>query len=162
MSAGRLIVAVGNPSRGDDALGPKLLEALRALDVERGGRVELLEEFQLQVEHVLDLVGREGVLFVDASNAPVPGGAALTRIAPRHGQPPASHALPPDALLGVFEQVQGVPAPPAWLLAVQGTCFELGAALSAPARQHLDAALRLARDWIANPCPAPGSCAAVR
>ena len=68
MTAPLLVIAVGNRSRGDDALGPALLDGLRD-DAAIG--VDLLEEFQLQVEHALDLVGRRGVLFVDASRAPV-------------------------------------------------------------------------------------------
>lgn len=62
-----LVLAVGNPSRGDDALGPMLLEALRAEGVEGNGQVELLGDFQLQIEHVIDLRGRRAVLFVDAA-----------------------------------------------------------------------------------------------
>lgn len=149
MSAPLLVVAVGNPSRGDDALGPRLLAALRDLGVERDGGVELLEEFQLQVEHALDLVGRKAVLFVDASRSAVPDGAALARLTPAHGHPPASHALLPQALLGVFAQVQRADPPPAWLLAIGGLSFELGANLTAQAEANLSTATRLAREWIA-------------
>lgn len=145
MTAPLLVIAVGNRSRGDDALGPLLLDALRyeALD-----GVELLEEFQLQVEHALDLVGRRAVLFVDASRAPVEGGAQLTPLQPQHGHPPASHALAPAAVLGVFEQVQGTAPPPAWLLAIEGVAYGLGEGLSEPASRHLRQAHALARDWV--------------
>ncbi|HRG96608.1 MAG TPA: hypothetical protein PLR99_10185, partial [Polyangiaceae bacterium] len=61
MSAAPLLFfGLGNPSRGDDALGPTLLErvgAALAPEIARG-EVELLAEFQLQPEHALDLVGR--------------------------------------------------------------------------------------------------------
>ncbi|WP_127998036.1 hydrogenase maturation protease [Piscinibacter defluvii] len=145
MTAPLLVIAVGNRSRGDDALGPLLLDALRAGAPDG---VELLEEFQLQVEHALDLVGRRAVLFVDASRAPVPGGAQLAALAPQHGHPPASHALAPAAVLGVFEQVQGQRPPPAWLLAVQGEAFGLGEGLGDAARQHLARAIELTRAWL--------------
>ena len=59
-----LVFAWGNPSRGDDALGPCFLEALEAMAPDA---TELLTDFQLQVEHSLDLVGRQKILFVDAS-----------------------------------------------------------------------------------------------
>lgn len=146
-----LVIAVGNRSRGDDALGPALLDALRDEDV--GAHVELIEEFQLQVEHALDLVGRDAVLFVDASHAPVNGGAALTPLAPRSGHPPASHALAPAAVLGVFEQVHGQRAPPAWLLAIEGAAFGLGEGLSEAARQHLALARQHALQWLAELSP---------
>jgi hydrogenase maturation protease len=148
VSAPLLVIAVGNPSRGDDALGPRLLDALRTQGVERDGGVELLEEFQLQVEHALDLAGRAAVLFVDASRVPVPDGATVAPVAPRRGHPPASHALLPAALLGVFEQVQGCAPPPAWLLAIEGRSFDLGAGLTPQAAANLGAASRLAEDWI--------------
>lgn len=59
-----LIIGIGNPSRGDDALGPLAIERLEALDL---AGVELLTDFQLQVEYALDLAGRRRVIFVDAS-----------------------------------------------------------------------------------------------
>jgi hydrogenase maturation protease len=149
VNAPLLVIAVGNRSRGDDALGPALLDGLREEGV--GERVELVEEFQLQVEHALDLVGRRAVLFVDASRAPVAGGVALTPLVPQAGHPPASHALAPAAVLGVYQQVQRGPAPPAWLLAIQGEAFGLGEGLSAAARQRLAHALGLAMGWIAGP-----------
>ena len=64
-----LVLAWGNPSRGDDALGPLLAERLLAHAGAPSlvGRVEVLTDFQLQVEHALDLVGRERILFVDAA-----------------------------------------------------------------------------------------------
>ena len=60
-----LIFGYGNPSRGDDAIGPLLIERLEILNLPD---VDLLTDFQLQVEHALDLRGRERVLFVDASH----------------------------------------------------------------------------------------------
>jgi hydrogenase maturation protease len=64
-----LVFGYGNPSRGDDAIGP---EFLRLLEAERAtGRVpdnfDTLTDFQLQIEHAADLEGRELVLFVDAA-----------------------------------------------------------------------------------------------
>ena len=64
MTASLLISGYGNPSRGDDALGPLLLDRLQELD---WPYLELLTDFQLQVEHTLDLQGRERVVFIDAS-----------------------------------------------------------------------------------------------
>ncbi len=51
-----LVFACGNPSRGDDALGPELLRVLEqsCASGELSG-IELLTDFQLQVEHALDL-----------------------------------------------------------------------------------------------------------
>jgi hydrogenase maturation protease len=142
-----LVLAVGNPSRGDDALGPMLVERLRATDIERDGEVELMTDFQLQVEHALDLDGRRAVLFVDAA---LPGTAGGARIEPAEADdrvPPASHALRPQAVLSVARQVCAA-VPPAWLLAIEGVSFELGDGLSGVAERRLDRATRLAIAWL--------------
>ena len=69
MKAPTLVFGWGNRSRGDDALGPLFVERLLAT---RPAGVEGLEDYQLQVEHALDLVGRRRVLFVDASRVALP------------------------------------------------------------------------------------------
>jgi len=155
MRAGRvsplLVIAVGNPSRGDDALGPALLEALRDAGVEAGGDVELLTDFQLQIEHALDLQGRRAVLFADAARpgaVAAPGGVALSRLVPAAALPALSHALAPAAVLLVAAQM-GAPVPPAWQLAIEGEAFGLGEAMSAPAQARLAVALVEARAWMA-------------
>ena len=144
-----LIIAIGNPSRGDDALGPALLDILDAAGVQADGSVELLTDFQLQVEHALDLAGRRAVLFVDAA-WPTEGadaGATLTRIAADNAAPLTSHALRPQAVLHVCGALKQ-PVPPAWQLAIEGWSFELGAPMSEVAGSHLECALILARGWI--------------
>lgn len=72
-----LVFGYGNPSRGDDALGWRLIEQLDALRAAgRLAGVDLLSDFQLQIEHVLDLRGRTRVIFVDAELGEAPGGLA--------------------------------------------------------------------------------------
>lgn len=131
-----LVLGIGNPSRGDDALGPTFVELATAI---AGEDVELLTDFQLQIEHALDLEGRRAVLFVDASTiAKAP--FELVRIAPRDDRSHTTHAMTPEAVLGTYERVVGEP-PEAWLLAIRGEHFELGEPLSGAARANLDAAL---------------------
>jgi hypothetical protein len=45
-------------------------------------------------------------------------------------------------LLSLFRQVNGQAPPPAWLLAIRGYGFALGAPLSEPASANLDRAVR--------------------
>ena len=137
--APRLIIGIGNPSRGDDAIGPLAIERLEALDLPG---VELLTDFQLQVEHALDLVGRREVVFIDAAAS----GAAPFRFDPATPAADASatsHALSPAAVLPAFLRVTDEPLPAAFVLAVRGYDFELGAPLSDPAARNLEAALRM-------------------
>ena len=148
MTAPLLVFGWGNPSRGDDALGPLFIERLRATlaEAQQAGRVELLDDFQLQVEHTLDLVGRERVLFVDASlDATPPFEAHAIAAEPDAGC--STHALSPQALLQVYRDLHGADAPPCTLLAIRGEGFGLGQPLSAPATANLDAALRWFSSW---------------
>jgi hydrogenase maturation protease len=139
-NADTLIFAYGNPSRGDDALGPRLVERLEAR--RKAGDlagVTLLTDFQLQVEHALDLVGRSRVVFVDASVS-VPEPFAFTRLVPERDASYTTHAMSPSAVLRVFEQIASGPPPPAWLLAIRGYHFSLGGPLTGEAERNLDLA----------------------
>lgn len=131
-----LVIGIGNPSRGDDALGPLLVERLEKLALPG---VELLTDFQLQVEYVLDLHGRDRVVFADAS---VTGQAPFEyhEIAAQATHDYSSHALPPEALLRAYMAHYGAPPPRASILAIRGYGFELGEALSGAAQTNLDAA----------------------
>lgn len=136
-----LVFGWGNPSRGDDALGPALIERIAAELTEHAewDELTLLTDFQLQPEHALDLEGQDRVLFVDASVSCV-SPYAFDRLRPLPGFGYTTHAMQPEALLAVFRQVSGSEPPPAWLLTVRGESFELGEPLSAAAARHLEAA----------------------
>jgi hydrogenase maturation protease len=141
-----LVFAWGNPSRGDDALGPRFAEAIEALALPG---VECLTDFQLQVEHALDLKGRQRVLFVDASlSASAP--FQVTTIQAARDASFTSHAMSPAAVLQTYRDVEGKAAPPAWQLAIRGEAWELGAEPGPQALAHLAAALRWAEEWLAT------------
>ena len=144
-----LILACGNPSRGDDALGPRLLELLEA-DRAAGripDRFETLTDYQLQIEHALDLEGRELVLFVDAAVSGV-SPFEFTHLQPQRDRSFSSHALSPAAVLAVYVQVTSIAPPPAFQLAIQGHRFELGEGLSPAAESHLKTTRDFMRDLL--------------
>lgn len=146
MSQPILIFAIGNESRGDDALGPLLLRSLQQGHPEAA---EYLEEFQLQVEHVADLQGRHAILFIDADvscDAPF----HLSRIGALYDNSYTSHAMTPSALLHTYRQVYGEEAPPTWLLRIRGYGFELGEGLSAEASANLALGKARAYEWLAD------------
>jgi len=149
MLAPVVVFAVGNPSRGDDALGPLLAARFAA---ELGPGFELVEDFQLQVEHALDLEGRALALFVDAGTG-TPAPYDFRMIQPAAGYGHTTHALAPEAVLQVYRQTQGVEPPPAFLLCVRGESFELGEGLTPEATGHLEAALELLRKLVLTPVP---------
>lgn len=131
-----LVLAVGNPSRGDDAIGPLLAERLEALALPG---VEVITDFQLQVEHALDLEGRERVIFLDAGTG-TPAPFELRPVQPAADFVHTTHALSPEAVLATCERLGGGVSAETWLLCVRGEAFELGAGLTPAARAHLEAA----------------------
>jgi len=131
-----LVVGIGNPSRGDDALGPLCIERLAALNLPG---VALLSDFQLQVEYALDLLGRRQVIFVDAAlDSPAP--FSFTPAVAAQDASFSSHAMSPAAVLQACWTLYGE-QPEAWVLGIRGQDFALGANLSPEAAAHLDAAV---------------------
>jgi hydrogenase maturation protease len=144
-----LVLGWGNRSRGDDALGPLCVERLREACAGRDD-VEFLDDYQLMVEHVLDLDGRERVLLIDASLGCAPPFETLQLCAAADGSL-SSHALSPQALLQVYRELHDEDAPPCTLLAIRGERFQLGEPPSAAALLHLDAALQWVQRWLSMP-----------
>lgn len=148
MSKPILVLGYGNPSRGDDALGPLLLEHIeRHVDL---ARIELLTDFQLQIEFALDLQNRELVLFVDASVA-CSYAFDFAELKPAKDNSYTSHAMSPAAVMAVYQAVTGHNPPPSFLLSIRGLSFELGAGLSDEAADNLRQASRYAGQLLAGP-----------
>lgn len=152
MTAPVVIFAIGNPSRGDDALGPSLLARLAGCLADAGlaQHFELIEDFQLQIEHALDLAGRRLALFIDAGIR-TPGPYCFFPIKPAARLAHTTHALSPETVLEVFQRTEGEAPPPAFVLCIRGESFVLGEALSPAARLALDAAF----DLLKKLCRAP-------
>jgi hydrogenase maturation protease len=138
-----LVFGWGNPSRGDDALGPLFVERIEAL---RLPGVACLTDFQLQVEHALDLKGRSRILFVDACAHTATFSAQ--RIAPNRDATFSTHAISPQSVMQTYVDLEKEEPPPCWLLAIGGCSFELGEPLSAQAATNLQAALTWAVNWL--------------
>lgn len=152
MVAPVLIFAIGNESRGDDALGPLLLHELDAWLKANGlsDQFELLEDFQLQVEHAMDMQGRQLVLFIDAgmdTRAPFDFYRAQTSDTPVL----YSHALAPEALLKVYAQFYQESPPDVFILCICGERFELGKGLSAQAVERLTLAFEFGQKLLHAP-----------
>ena len=138
-----LVLAVGNPSRGDDAIGPELAARLEAAALPG---LEVITEFQLQVENALDLAGSSRVIFLDAGTG-TPAPYELRLLAAADDFLHTSHAISPEAVLATYRRVTGEPPPEAWVLCVRGESFELGESLSEPAAANLEAAWRELCRW---------------
>ena len=147
MTLPTLVFGWGNPARGDDALGPMFVEAVEAMGLPG---VECLTDFQLQVEHALDLRGRSRILFVDASmSAAAP--YCVEPLTAIRDDSFSSHAMTPAAVLHVFRDVEVEAPPPAVLLSIRGQQWKLGDPPSAMALENLSAALVWAQQWLTQP-----------
>jgi hydrogenase maturation protease len=151
MVAPVLIFAIGNESRGDDALAPLLVRRLAPWLAENklAEACEILEEYQLQVEHVLDLQQRRLILFVDAGmDTPAPydfyplKNTAAAQL--------YSHALTPEALLAVHHQLYPSITLTSFVLCIKGESFELGEGLSVAADNNLQKAFDFTSDLISR------------
>ena len=153
-----VVLGWGNDSRGDDALGPALLDRIAAAWPD----LPMVDDYQLQIEHALDLVDADCALFLDAGKD-TPAPFAFSRLAPKRDATHSTHALSPEAVLDVYVQVRGEAPPPAFALCVRGESFELGEGLSPDGRRasrtrvgfRQDADGRtigrgVGRDWRAN------------
>lgn len=112
--------------------------------------VEAVEDFQLQVEHALDLEGHDLAVFVDAS-ASGPEPVALHRITPSANSSFSTHALSPAALLQAFMTLGRGAPPTAFALAVRGHEFDLGRPLSPQGERNLERAWVVLERLLENP-----------
>jgi hydrogenase maturation protease len=134
-----LLFGYGNPGRGDDALGPELVELIAQMQL---ADIECHDDMQLQVEHVTDMAGCDQVLFIDADMSCAEP-FDFSEIIAAKDDSYTSHAMNPAALLHAYSQVYGKDAPPAFLLRIRGYDFELGDPLSDKATANLESASKL-------------------
>lgn len=134
-----LLFGYGNPGRGDDALGPSLVAQIASL---KFSHIECQSDMQLQIEHVMDLVGCHQILFIDA-DVSCAEPFVFSKIVAEKDSSYTTHAMTPSTLLYVYQEVYGLTAPAAFLLRIRGYDFELGAPLIRKAHINLEAAITL-------------------
>ena len=138
-----LVFTYGNPSRGDDALGPEMYDRLQSLQKQTGelNNVELLTDYQLQVEHAVDFEHRDIILFIDASVS-VSAPFAFVRLYPEQDDSYSTHAMSHAAVLSVYTQINNREPADAYLLTIRGYEFDLGEGLSEQAVINLNHAFK--------------------
>lgn len=142
-----VVFGYGNPSRGDDAIGPLLLGR-----IEDGNHANItcIEDFQLQIDHALDLNEQNLALFIDAGiDTPKP--FAFYEIEPSGELSHTSHALSPQTVLDVFVRINGKTPPPSFILCVKGESFGLGEDISITGNENLEAAWTFLHTILENP-----------
>ena len=152
-----LIIAYGNPLRGDDSVGWHAAERLYQKHFEPS--VHIITCHQLTPELVEDLFGAELVIFIDASAVDPPGSIVCrTKLYDCNDPRIVTHNLTPDRLICFARKQFGV-TPRAMIYTVGGASFGFDERLSAPVERALDDLTDRIVHWIAwwegrqTPCP---------
>jgi len=143
------VLACGNSSRGDDALGIILLDRIEQAQF---AGVTTIEDFQFQIEHALDLDKADLALFIDAATKTQDAPVAFFEVTAGPEQTkPSTHALEPAEIMAVYVKSLRKTPPPAFVLAVRGEDFSLREGLSDIATERLEEAWTLVKDLCAAP-----------
>jgi hydrogenase maturation protease len=150
-----LVIGYGSPLRGDDAVGQEVAAAVAAWGVPD---VQCLAVQQLTPELAEPVAHARLVVFVDAYPA-TPGASVDVRpLEPGGGPAALGHTADPRFLLGLARALYGA-CPPAWLVTVPGTDFDLGTGLSPTTRDGMQTALRKIARLVRGPTASPGAAA---
>ncbi|MBD3391806.1 MAG: hydrogenase maturation protease [Chitinivibrionales bacterium] len=143
-----LLYGIGNPARGDDALGTGLE---RYVAHQRFPGVDTECNYQLNVEDALTISRYDIVVFADATHSDIEG-ARLSRLQPSAGLSFTTHAMAPSHVLSLCRELYRR-SPAAYVLEMQGWEWELGSDLTPRARENLAAACRICDRLFRDPSP---------
>ncbi len=131
-----LVLGYGNPARGDDGLGPALIERLRGRVPKN---VTLDSDYQLNIENAEAAARHDVVIFCDAA-AEGPDPFSFTELEPREGTRFTSHSVSPEGVLHLARSCFGA-SPRGFLLGIRGRDYEaFEEHLTAEAAANLEAA----------------------
>jgi hydrogenase maturation protease len=134
-----LVVGYGNPLRGDDGLGHRVIAGLR----ERLAGPEYVAVHQLAPELAEALSNADLALFVDASAEGKPGEVHIEQLWPKAAEAePLNHHQTPATLLALCSGLYGR-SPQARLVTGVGANFEPGEELSPEGQHALEEICRL-------------------
>jgi hydrogenase maturation protease len=121
-----LVIAYGNPLRSDDGIAWEAAERLRGALPDS---VEILSVHQLTPELAEDASRANLVIFLDAAKGGEPGTVWCREGRPQPEFLNVSHHLAPGDVLALCDQLYGA-KPPAFIVSVNGECFDHGQNLS--------------------------------
>ena len=146
-----LLIGYGNTLRGDDGVGPKVAEAVAALNLPA---VQVLVCGLLTPELADPIARADSVVFVDAA-IDAPREVQLRPLEPAASSQIMAHAADPRTMLALARDVFGH-APRAWWLTIPVENLGVGETLSAFAHQGLESAVREVRKLAEEVKPNPG------
>jgi hydrogenase maturation protease len=138
-----LILAYGNPQRGDDGVAWHAAELLR--DRCPTARIECAH--QLAPEFAEMAAQADVVLFIDAAQDGEPGHIVCTEVNPAADCGQSSHWLTPAQVMALCRQLYGA-TPRAMSVSIAGASFDHGATLSDAISSALPELIDLVEDFI--------------
>ncbi len=139
-----LILAYGNPLRGDDGIGPEAGERLRSMVHHPDVEIRTLHQLTPELMEPISRAAR--VIFIDACEGAVPGEIGERALEPSTAAMRFTHHATPEGLLASARALYGRAAE-ATMLTLAGAEFSLSSGLSPAVARSLDgvvaAALRL-------------------
>ncbi len=136
-----LVIGYGNTLRSDDGVGPRVAEAVAALNLPGVGTLTCQ---QLSPEHADPISQAAAVVFVDAAVA-APEAVQLRPIEPGATTQLMAHSADPRTMLALARHVFGH-APRAWWLTIPAVNLEFSETLSPQAERGCTQALALVRE----------------
>jgi len=149
-----LIFGIGNPGRGDDGLGPALIERFQARLRERAKgedpvpAVECAFRYQLNIEDAYAIKDHDLVIFADAATTG-DSAAGLTEVFPSDTIAFTTHRMSPACVLALCHEIFGQ-TPKAYILSIRGHQWDVGEGLSARAEENLEQAVTMLLQFLAT------------
>ena len=150
---GLLVIGYGNTLRCDDGVGPKVAEAVEALQLP-GVRAIICQ--QLSPEHADAISQAHTVIFVDAA-IDAPTEVRFRKLEPNESSQLMAHAADPRTMLALARDVFGH-APEAWWLTIPALKLEFGSDLSPEAEAGCRTAIGHIQSLAKKCAPVEESC----
>lgn len=126
-----LIIGIGNISRGDDGLGWAFIDAIR-----EWCPYDMEYRYQLQVEDAELVRHYQRVIFVDGTKEHFQNGYSFRPCVPAANFTITTHRIDPSAIVWLSDDLYDE-RPEAYILAIEGECWDLGAPLSKYGKENL-------------------------
>ena len=141
-----LVIACGNPLRGDDAVGPTAADIVRSWQTPG---VKVLTVHQLVPELIVDMQQVRRVLFIDAATNADDRAFQSGAVEAKKSRRFFGHHETAANLLALLHELGG-PTTDARLVSISALSFDHGKELTASAKRNMEAALVWIRAWLAG------------
>ena len=149
-----LIFGIGNPGRGDDGLGPALIDRLKnsqtgdfQTHAEFGNLACACEfRYQLNVEDAYAVKDLDIVIFADAATRQEEA-AVLEEAFPSDAIAFTTHRMSPASVLALCHELFGR-TPKAYTLSIRGHHWDIGEGLSPQGAENLEQALEMLKEFL--------------